>query len=256
MTKKPTDTGMNRTGMATSPIDSERLLDAAKLAEPALRMDGMAIETERIAFSREADPFGTVPPPATLKGVAKLILEKIQRHKPTVFIDKLGERLAFERTGTRLYDALLAKLGAASVHQGGPTREDLERIRDEENGHVLIVRGALEQLGADPTAMTPGADLVGVAGLGWVHAMTDPRTTLTQGLDIILMAELADNDSWAMLIELAEGLGFGDLATQFREALAREEEHLANVRSWLSSSLLGQSGVSPTPARAQPAAPT
>jgi rubrerythrin len=253
--KKPTDTGMNRTGMATSPIDSARLVEAAKQAEPAMRMDGMAIETERIAFAREADPLGTVPPPASLKGVAKTILEKLQRHKPTVFIDKLGERLAFERTGTRLYDALLAKLAAASVHQGGPTREELERIRDEENRHVILVREAIEQLGADPTAMTPCADLVGVAGLGWVQALTDPRTTLTQGLDIILMAELADNDSWSLLIELAEGLGFSDLASQFREALVREEEHLVNVRAWLSTAVLGQSGVAPTPERTQPTAP-
>jgi hypothetical protein len=30
--------------------------------------------------------------------------------EPIVFLDKLGERAAFERSGTRLYETLIAKL--------------------------------------------------------------------------------------------------------------------------------------------------
>src|SRR5687768_9315317 len=127
MATKPTDIGMNRTGIATSPIDSQRTVKGAQAAGPGTSAvhNGHALEVERIARSRGARPVGTVPPPTTVKGVAKSVLEMIEGHKPTVFIDKLGERLAFERTGTRLYEALLAKFEAADVHEGGPTREEL-----------------------------------------------------------------------------------------------------------------------------------
>ncbi len=244
--QKPTDIGMNRTGIATSPIDARRTEKGAQIEAP-MPTDGSFLEEERVRFAREAFPVGTVPPPGTLKGVVKTAIEGLKGHKATVFIDKLGERIAFERTGSRLYDALLAKLDAADVHVGGPTRQELERIRDDERAHFALVRDAMRQLGADPTAMTPCADVVGVASLGWVHVLTDPRTTLTQCLDIILTAELADNDGWSMLIELAEGLGQNELAAKFRVALEEEDEHLAKVRTWISAATLGEAGVAPTP---------
>src|SRR5215207_9052445 len=96
---KPTDIGLNRTGAATSPIDSKRTAQGAAEADTAGAMDGLALELERVRWSTEALPLGTVPPPGTVKGVIKSIIEKVEGHKATVLIDKLGERLAFERTG-------------------------------------------------------------------------------------------------------------------------------------------------------------
>jgi hypothetical protein len=251
MTTRPTDIGTNRTGAATSPIKSRRSKSASREATPALGGDGLVLEAERVAWARAAEPVGTVPPPGTLKGMVKTAVQLVQGHQPTVFVDKLGERLAFERTGTRLYEALLVKLEAASVHEGGPTRLELENIRDDERRHVLVVKDAIEKLGADPTAMTPSADLVGVASLGLVQALTDPRTTLTQCLDVVLVAELADNDGWKGLVSLATSLGFEDLAQPFRAALLEEEDHLMRVRGWISAALLGQSGAAPTAKRGE-----
>jgi rubrerythrin len=233
---------MNRTGIATSPIDSRRTIQGAEDAHTGGMLDGHALEAERLAWARSADPIGTMPPPATLKGMMKTVIEKIEGHKPTVFLDKLGERLAFERTGTRLYEAVIAKLDAADPHPGGPTRSDLELIRNAEHRHFTMIRDAIVQLGADPTAMTPCADLVAVAGLGWVQVVSDPRTTLNQGLDIMLIAELADHSGWELLIGLADQLGFEDLAHQFQAALAEEDQHVARVRGWITTALLGEAG--------------
>ncbi len=244
--QKPTDIGTNRTGIAASPIDGRRTEEGAQIGA-GMPLDGSVLEAERVRFSREAFPLGTVPPPGTLKGVVKATIEAVKGHKATVFLDKLGERIAFERTGSRLYDALLAKLDAADVHEGGPTRAELEQIRDEERQHFAWLRDAMIKLGGDPTAMTPCADVAAVASLGWVQVVTDPRTTLTQALDVILVAELADNDGWSMLIELADGLGQDELARRFRIALDEENEHVAKVRSWLATALAGQAGVAPTP---------
>src|SRR5689334_12985142 len=49
----------------------------------------------------------------------------------TVFLDKLGERLAFTRAGSRVYEAVLARLGTDDVSERGPTRAELEQMRDD-----------------------------------------------------------------------------------------------------------------------------
>lgn len=244
--KNPTDIGMNRTGIGMSPKDSKATIEGARDSVPDPECDLTAIESIRTYYSDDADPVGTMPPPASLKGVAKSAKEMLKGNMPTVFLDLLGERLAFERTGTRLYEALLVKYDAAHVHEGGPTREELLRFHDDELQHFGLLMECMEQLGADPTAVTPGADVMGVASMGAMQVMTDPRSTLTECLHVIHMLELADNDSWQMLSELADQLGHNEMAERFRQALVEEANHLMHVRSWVKSAVQGQAGVSST----------
>jgi rubrerythrin len=152
----------------------------------------------------------------------------------TLLLDKLGERLAFERTGTRLYETLLEKVEAGGF-EGGPSRADLEHIRDEEAAHFHLLHAKLVELDGDPTAVTPSADLAAVASMGVVAVVSDARTSLAESLEAILVAELADRDGWARLIELAEQSGQDELARAGREAERVEEEHLAKVRGWLAA---------------------
>jgi rubrerythrin len=156
----------------------------------------------------------------------------LQGGRPQVFIDKLAERLAYERGGTRLYDAVIAKFVAYQDELDGVSLNELTEIRDEEASHAALLRTCLEQLGADPTAQTPCADLVGVATSGFLQAASDPRTTLVQTLQIALAAELVDGAGWEGLIALAESMDQDDMAERFRNALDRETEHLAKVRRW------------------------
>jgi rubrerythrin len=244
MTKKPTSPGTNRTGIATSPFDSDKTIAAADAAATALPdLDGEALSAERLTWARGADPVGSMPPPASLKGAVKTTVEAIKGHDANVFLDKLGERAAYERAGTRLYEALLVKLDAADHHDSGPTRAEILDIREDELEHYRLVRDAIIKLGGDPTAMTPCADVSGVLGMGLVQVLTDPRTTLTQCLEAMLIAELTDNDAWLLLADLAERLGHDEMAESFRVALQAEEEHLARVRGWLEVRLIGQAGV-------------
>lgn len=243
--RQPIEVGNNRTGIKRSPIDSRRTEEGARQGEADVTGNGgglAELEQARIAFSRDAEPLGTMPPPVGVSGMAKTVVEKLKGNTPTVLLDQLGARLAFERTGTRLYEALLVKHAAAHVHDGGPTREELEIIRDDELRHFGMLEAAMRDLGGDPTAVTPSADVQGVAGMGLIQVLGDPRTTLTQGLEAILIAELADNDSWKLLIDLAEELGHDSLAEQCKLALHDEARHLALVRKWLSVAVRGQAG--------------
>jgi rubrerythrin len=230
--------GMNRTGNQTSPTRARRMVDeAARTAPPH---DGERLSGTREGYIAESEPVGTVPLPGTVKGAASTALEKLTGKRPEVLIDKLGERLAFERSGTRLYDALLAKFRAAPEGLPGVSQEQLRRFRDEEASHFNLVADALDRLGADPTAQTPSADVTGVSSLGLLQAIDDPRTTLPQALQVLLMAELIDNDGWEFLIELTQELGQDELAEDFRRALEEERVHLSEVRRWAQEAVLGE----------------
>lgn len=237
--KNTVSVGTNRTGIGTSPIDSKEMIEGARRVVPAPG-DGEGLHEVRKAYGKGAAPVGTVPPPSTMKGVATVAMEAIKGNKPTVFIDKLGERLAFERTGTRLYESLIAKFDVAGTWKGGPTREELVQFHDEERKHFTMLAHVIAALGADPTAMTPCADVTAVESLGLMQVLTDPRTTLPQCLHAILIAELADNDAWTMLAALARELGHEELGKQFDEANAEEAVHLATVRAWLTQQVIDE----------------
>jgi bacterioferritin (cytochrome b1) len=156
---------------------------------------------------------------------------------PVVFVDKLGERLAFERTGVRLYEAILSKFDALGSYDGGPSRPELETILADEFEHFRLLQEALKMLGADPTVMTPSADLHATLSRGAMEGVVDPRTTLAQSLEAALVVELADNDCWQHLVQLAHNAGQRELADRFGLALAEEQQHLTSVRRYVAASL-------------------
>lgn len=252
-----TVTGINRTGASLSPLGVKAMTEAADQFTPAVPIDTTAMDAEHLQCISEADALGSIPPPASLKGVVKTGMAKMKGGEPGIFLDKLGERIAFERGGTRLYEALIMKYQAVqqagtealppadqlrSEQDNGPVAsvrgeaplDTLMRIRNEELEHFHMLGQCMQQMGGDPTAMTPCADVQATASMGLIQVLTDPRTTLAQCLGAILTAELTDNAGWEMLIQLAEGEGQDQLAGRFLGALAQEQEHLAIVKGWLT----------------------
>jgi hypothetical protein len=243
MKKTTSDVGLNRTGIQTSPIDSKEAIEGARQGLPSSVGSEASVLEVRALYAKETDGLGTVPMPATLKGMFQTAKEMLKGTKPTVFIDKLGERLGFERTGVRLYQAALLKFDVHGTWEGGPSREQLEKIYNDELSHFMLIRETIEKLGADPTALTPSADLVSVASKGISEVLVDPRTNLVQSLEALLVAELTDNAGWELLIKLAQGLGQAELVEQFEQALSVEAEHLMLVRRWLSAGVTGEARV-------------
>jgi rubrerythrin len=241
--KKETELGMNRTGMALAPKEGKRQKENVWTPVPGPIGDTSEIGRVRAEYYAESGPVGTVSPPATLKGAAKAAMKSMQGKSAAAFIDKLGERLAFERTGTRLYDLLLGKFRSGESETGDADLASLTRFRDEEGDHFLLLWRCLEKLGADPTVQTPSADHTGVKAMGLLQTIADPRTTFSQALDAILIAEAADNEGWKLLTDLAESLGEKEMAKMFRHALAEEEVHLEQVRQWMTGLVRDEAGV-------------
>jgi rubrerythrin len=238
-----TTLGHNRTGVQMSPIDAARMKSGADAMIPEAG-DGEDHLRVRQSYSIDGG-LGTVPVPATATGVLKSGAQMLTGKRPQVLVDKLGERVAFERGGVRLYETLIAKCDATPQTVSVEVLTELRRFRNEEAEHMRLVVAAIEQIGADPTAQTPCADLVGVESLGLVQAMNDPRTTILQSLHVMLDAELLDNAAWEMLIELTRAAGHDDIATGFEAALQQENEHLIRLRALVSGLTMADAGTAP-----------
>lgn len=244
---QPTTTGENRTGIATAEEGVNAMLEANERWAPTDPIDTTLAEADRGVYIIESDALGSVPPPVTIQGMLKSGLDKLVGERPEMLMDKIGERIAFERTGTRLYDALILKYEILSESGNAPAlpnpldagSEDLgttlQRIRTEEHAHFLMLSEVMRSLGGDPTAQTPCADATATASMGIMQVVTDPRTTLAQSLNAMLIAELADNAGWELLIALAQEAGKTEIAELFEGAMAEEQEHLVTIKSWLTA---------------------
>lgn len=224
----------NRTGIQTSPELAEEAIEGAANATPSSEGGPQDIADYRGEYIAEGFPIGSLPTmPASEEGEADE-----EEAGMAVLLDKLSERLAFERTGTRLYEALLNKCEMLGEEEPGPTLEDIQHIGREELEHFLLLNETITQLGGDPTVQSPSADVAAVASLGIIQVLTDPRSSMSQCLQAMLTAELTDNAGWELLIKLADNLGYTDMTAEFQTALKNEEEHLQNVRNWLSECVL------------------
>lgn len=217
--------GPNRTTIVENREQVQAMVEGIERFPPNSEGSARDIARVRIDYAqKDHHTIGSVPA-AGPNGRAGMIL----------LADKLGERIGFESMGVRLYEGLIAKHEAYGSFEGGPGIDDLRRIRGEELDHLQIATQALEQLGGDPCAVTPSASLAGTAGMGLSSVIADPRTTLVQCLEAILIAELTDNDGWDSLVAIARGVGQDEMAENLTRAAREEEGHLGDVRTWLAA---------------------
>ena len=219
---KPTPQS-NRTGVIHHPELLRDMIESTEEFGPTSRGDAESIAQVRIRYAKEGVPHGTMPP-----------AEKVPQEVMPL-LDKLGARLQFERTGVRLYEALISKHEAYGGFEGGPSRKDLQEIRDQEHHHAALAQRLIKELGGDPTAMTPCASIQATASRGVMDVLVDPRTSFIESLETILIAELADHESWRDLVAITGAMNRSELQAQVREAENTEDEHLRKVRAWVAA---------------------
>ncbi|MDB5951314.1 MAG: hypothetical protein JWR65_3169 [Massilia sp.] len=235
--------GMNKTGVQMSPLNTKAMLDDDKIITRVYTGDETEMARLRASYIAESDGLGSIPPPGTMKGMVSMGVNMLKGDKPQLLLDKMAERLTMERTATRLYDALLTKLGAVNEGMGSITLEQVASIRGDEARHAVLMKEAIESMGGDPTAQTPCADLVGVEAIGLVQVLNDPRTSLAQSLHAILTAELSDNAGWETLIALADEHEQAAMVESFSDALQQERKHLGMIQTWYEEAIgLNQQG--------------
>lgn len=226
--------GMNRTGIDMSPIQSKSMRKAAGQQDSS-PTSHRVMDQIRALYLSEGETVGSVPLPASFTGALSSFKEKIKGNAPELLINKLGQRLAFERTGIRLYEMVIAKCQTMPDDLASRviSVDALKQFRDEEAQHFLLVHKIMESLGADPTAMTPDADISAVASMGVVQVLTEPRTSILQCLEALQTLELTDNAAWTLLQEICLNMGLNDMAKEFTAAIEQEEVHAYTITQWI-----------------------
>ena len=224
--------GHNVTGTSTNASHAKAMQKGMEKFPPTSTGTTEGAGKVRILYAKDGMPVGSIPKPAE---TTKKVKAALGAGPPPALMDKLGERLGFERMGTRLYEAVLSKHEAYGSFDGGPSRAELLEILNEEHRHFMMLNEVIAGLGGDPTALTPSANLAAVASQGVAQVITDARTTLLQSLEAILIAELVDRDGWFLLSGAARAAGMDDLAVRCEEAEKTEETHLAKVRTWVAA---------------------
>lgn len=227
-------TGDNRTSLESKKKDMEQMEAATKEFPPSSKGDGdVNVGKVRQAYGKETAGIGHVPPPL---GKLKELKEKLKSNGMAVtLMDKIGARIAFERTGARLWHAVVDKHDTLGSFKGGPSRDELVHIQQQEEEHFHMLVEVMRELGGDPTAVTPSADVEAVTGKGVLDIVADPRTTLLQALESITVAELADHEGWDHLVAIAKAAKHDDLVKRFDGAIEEENDHLRKVRKWVAA---------------------
>jgi hypothetical protein len=231
----------NRTGISMSPVDAPRLIEAAHRIAPDVQGDVSNLLRVRQDYIRNAPPIGHVPAPGTVKGVVSTVGKLLQGKDTAFLIDRLGQRMAYERTGTRLYDAFLGKVQVLPSWKGGPDSRTVTQIRQDQVSHARLVRDIIVDVGADPTALTPAANVTAVAALGFIQVLNDPRTSLVDCIDVLLGVAVTDVAAWDSLTDLVEAFGLTTATERCRSAWQQADEHARTVRGWLNAYIADRS---------------
>lgn len=193
-----------------------------------------SIETYR-AGARTGAPSATIPITATLiTPLSSTAAPHVTA--PVPLLRQIRARLAFERTSTRLYEAVLGQLDASPRSTPGSRRDGLDRqtllrFRNEEAAHFELLCEALESLGTDALAEMDalGTDTVRATGaVSPNDAAIDPLA----GLDALLDAEQTDEIGWHRLVATAHAYGMDELAQRFEQAHAEEIGHVRQLQAW------------------------
>ncbi|RKH34715.1 ferritin-like domain-containing protein [Corallococcus praedator] len=226
--------GLMRTAMLLDAQELEHLAHGA-VRDTVLPPAKSAVQALRIHLSRLAGDPDVLPPPRAFREKVGHALQALKGTAPALFIDKLCERLAFERTSSRLYASLLLKTHTLGTFAGGPTPERLLELHNQELEHLGMVREGLLRFGAHPSLRTPSGDVASAQSRGLIQAVDAPGATLMDALRATLVSELINNAGWALLVDLASELGPPDLELAFRDVLHVESHHLAEVTVWVAN---------------------
>jgi len=161
-------------------------------------------------------------------------------------IDLLNERLAFERTGVRLYDKMILRMRLLEDAQVERMIPKMQRYRDEEKEHEEWLEDQIRELRGDDHLPTEKSVLVLAETQGIERVIArDPR--LPHDFHALLAAELADTAGWDILVRLADAFGDRVASKEFKQRLREEREHLSFVRRTVERYLKEQLTQPPQP---------
>ena len=162
-------------------------------------------------------------------------MDKLAKNNPEKVVDLLTERLFFERSGVKLYDAIIAKLTTSNDPEVHRTLRAMQEHRAQEKEHEEWLEAQIRALGGDAHTCTEMAALATRESSGIEAVVMDGDNDPVHLFHALMAAELADNAGWDLLVALADEAGDRDAKKEFKKRLHEEEEHVVFVRRALAS---------------------
>jgi rubrerythrin len=159
-------------------------------------------------------------------------MDKLAKKNVAKVIDLLSERLAFERSGVKLYDLVLSRLRASDEPGLKALLGDMKEFREEEKEHEEWLEEQIRALGGDAHAPTEQSVLVQAESEG-VERVIRRDPSIPHDFHALLTAELADNAGWDLLVQLADEFDDHEAKKEFERRLREEQKHLLFVRKTL-----------------------
>jgi bacterioferritin (cytochrome b1) len=161
--------------------------------------------------------------------IEDLMRKLIEANRDKV-LDLLTARLEFERTGVKLYDNVIERVRSAGVGDYARMLDTLKEHRDEEKEHEEWLEQQIRSAGGDAHGSTDMSRLEGTESQGITKVILDGDPQLGHALHALLVAELADNAGWDLLVKIAAEAHDGEAKRGFRKRLHEEEQHLIYIR--------------------------
>ena len=201
-----------------------------KAVPPAATNHPSPLVVRSPSYVARTDPSMWTPLPGAFVGHAR-DHDRATAASAQVLLERMAERLAFERCATRLYEALLARLATGTGESALP-RATLQRFHDDAAAHFEILCEGIESLGGDPLAPAAAGDVVAEQTQTLLQAINDTRVCLRCCVDTMLFAELSDRAGWEALLEIASTSGRDALAQRFQIVLQEKAEHVDRISGW------------------------
>ncbi len=177
-------------------------------------------------------------------------MNKLAQTNRTKVIDLLNERLVFERTGVKLYDAILDRMRASNEKPITKMIDQMQEHRDQEKEHEEWLEEQVRRLGGDAHGKTEMALLIEKESRGIEDVILDGDPAVPHLFHALFAAELVDNAGWDLLVQLADEADDHDAKRAFKKRLHEEEEHLVFMRRTLEKlaekEVLGERVAMPT----------
>ena len=157
-------------------------------------------------------------------------MEKLVQGNAAFVLDVLCGRLAFERTGVKLYDTVIHKIERQGEERYHAVLGPMRHIRDEEQEHATFLEETIRSLGGNPDELTSMKQLETEESMGIVSVIVDGHQRVIDLLHALLAAELADNAGWDVLVKLSSETGDRKAKAAFAKRLAEEAKHLLFIR--------------------------
>jgi bacterioferritin (cytochrome b1) len=145
-------------------------------------------------------------------------------------IDLLAERMAFERAGAELYDAIIEKIDRSHDSALLPLLDTLREHREQELEHEKWLAGQIRALGGDVDQKTDRVRMIETESKGIKEVILGGDFVPAHLFHALLAAELLDNEGWELLLELADEADDDEARGAFADRLHEEEEHVLFAR--------------------------